>query len=280
MLIDLPQHVAEKSAGLGEPLAHFETSWVQLLLCLILSVPIILLGVGGIVLGIVLLNRRNALGFPGKLFWLCGLLILTGFGLLGRWRTLRGTGVFAFAGGFVRYDRANADAVRWASVRQILRGAAPGQKQQLTMATPARLALTDDAGREWVFTETLSGLKEFREAAEDRTLPHLLPDLLDQILDGQTVPFGDIAVTERGLGHPQQPFLPWDQVAGAGVEKEKVVIRSALTKKPYCRVDMFNVPNPHLLLAIIEQFRLHPDETRRSYFFPFPVISSASSPAS
>ena len=92
MLIDLPQHVAEKAAGLGEPLAHFETSRVQILLCLILSGPLVLLGIGGIVLGIVLLNQPNVQGFPVKLFGLCGFLILTGLGLVGRWRTLRGTG--------------------------------------------------------------------------------------------------------------------------------------------------------------------------------------------
>ena len=255
MLIDLPPHVAEKSTGLGEPLAHFETSRVQVLLCLILSVPLVLLGVGGTVLGIVLLIQPNARSFPVKLFGLCGFLVLTGIGLLGRWRTLRGTGVFALAEGFVRYDRANAEAVRWTSIRQILRGTSPGQKQQMTMATPARLALTDDAGREWVFTEALSGLKEFREIAEERTLPYQLPDLLDQILDERTLTFGDIAVTEKGIDFPRQPFLAWDQVAGAGVEKEKVVIRSALMKKPYCRVEMFTVPNPHLLFAIVEQFR-------------------------
>jgi hypothetical protein len=253
--IDQPQHVADKSAGLGEPLAHFETSRVQMLLCLILSVPLVLLGVGGTVLGIVLLLQPNARSFPVKLFGLCGFLVLTGIGLLGRWRTLRGTGVFAFAEGFVRYDWANAEAVHWASIREIVRGTPPGQKQQMTMTTPARLALTDGAGREWAFTEALSGLKEFREIAEERTLPHLLPDLLDQILDGRTLTFGDIAVTETGIDFPRQPSLSWDLVAAAGVEKEKVVIRSSLAKKPYCRVEMFTVPNPHLLFALVDQFR-------------------------
>ena len=255
MLIELPEHVAAKATGLGEPLARFDTSQLQSTLCLVLSGPITLLGLGACVGSIVLAAEFDLGDFAaGKIFMISLFGSFAVLKLVWTGWKLRGSGVFVFAKGFVRYRRAACEVMLWERVHLVRRGMSPGS-QELTIITPSRVALTDAEGCEWVFTEALSGLKEFRALAEERTLPHMLPVALDLLLGGRTLMFGDIGATEEGLTYPHRALLPWNLIAQIGVEGGRVQVVSTLMKKPHCLVEVNEVPNAHLLLALADQFR-------------------------
>ena len=255
MEIELPEHVASKTARLGVPLAQFASSGVQIALYLVLGVATLALGTGVLVFTVVtLVDPAPNIVFPFRLLVLGPFLLFAGVGMLIKWKRLRGSIVVVFDQGLAQVRGRDCEIMRWDEIRLIRRGK-PSGANEFTITKPSRVSLEDDQGREWVFTEALSGLKEFRTLAEERTLPHMLPVALDLLLGGRTLMFGDIGASEEGLTSPHRPLLPWNLIAQIGVEGGVVQVVSTLSKKAHCRVEVYDVPNAHLLLALADQFR-------------------------
>jgi hypothetical protein len=255
MAVELPEHIAEQTRGLGEPVARFRSSAVQSVLYLVVGLLAVALGVGAFVFLVIGLVDPPERGFrPIRTSFLGFLLLSAGAGMVMKWRGLRGTGVVVFDRGLAHLRGVRCEVMRWEEITAVGRGVPPGN-DQFTVRTPSRLALTSADGRAWVLTETLSGLKELRAIVEERTLPRLAAAAREALEGGKTLSFGDIGLKQEGLTYPGGGILHWELVAEAGLANGMVVVLSKVLNQPYCQVPLYQVPNAHLLLALVDYFR-------------------------
>jgi hypothetical protein len=253
MFIDLPEPVREQTDDLGTPLLHCRTSAVQTTLYLVFGVLAIVLGLAGAVLCIVALTAPGAKTSGMLKLGVFVLAVLSsGVGMLAKWRNLRGASVIVFEGGLAKIQGPNCSTMPWREITTIRRGRPVGDND-LTIGTPMRLTLIDRGGQEWVLTESYTNLKELRTAAEECSLATMVPEALRTMQDGQTVSFGDIAASREGLTSAGKDLLEWAQVAEAKIEKGKVTISSRLLARPWYEGPIYQVPNAHLLLALVER---------------------------
>ena len=173
MTIELPQQIAEQTSQLGQPVARYRSSVVQSVLYLVCGILSALLGLGAFTFLVVGLVDPPQTGFRPIRTTVTGLLLLSAaIALIARWRSLKGTGVIAFAHGLARVRGYHCEIMRWQEIATVTRGRPPGE-DTFSVTTPSRLSVVDANGREWVFTETLSGLKALRALIEERTLSHM-----------------------------------------------------------------------------------------------------------
>jgi hypothetical protein len=252
MFIDLPEHVQEQTDDLGGVLLHCRASAAQSLSYLVFGVLAVVFGVA---LGIFLLVALFAPGgrmrgtFRGGV--IVFVLISSGVGMLAKWSKLRGASVFAFEGGLARVQGDLCEAMRWEEIKTIRRGRPPEDKD-VTIGTPRRLTLVGKAGLEWVLTESFSNLKELRDVVEECSLACMIPAANQEMRAGQSVSFGNVSASLQGLTSPDKSILAWEHVSEAKIDKGKVVIGSTLLTKPWYQAPVYQVPNAHLLLALVE----------------------------
>lgn len=249
----VPPLVAAHAQELGRPIARFASNAVH---------AIVYVACGGGLLtlaALALVSLLSALSGEGGLIrpFLGFVLFLGGAGLVVRGVLLFGGRSFAFEGGLVRLQRGQCEAMRWQDVAVMQRGNVPGE-ERFAVTDPRRLSLLDHAGREWVFDESLSGLAELRALVEERTLAWLLPPALEALREGRTLEFGDVGVKSHGLTYPHEPLVEWASVERAGVAQGHVVVLTKGSEEARCAVPLFDLPNAHLLLGLIEHFRSVP----------------------
>jgi hypothetical protein len=256
MAIELPEKVAELTKDLGQPIARFSSSAVQSALYLVSGLLAIGLGVG-----IFVFLFLELVNFPDKGIQrpigtvVAGFALLSaGAGILVRRYRLKSVGVVVFDSGIARLHAGRCEIMRWEDIRAVRRGTPPG-KEQFHITTPSRLSLVDKEDREWVFTETLSGMKNLRTLVEERTLPFMVLTALDELKGGRTLSFGDLGLMQDGLIYPLRGLLTWEYFAGAGLTQGTVVVLSKLLTEPYCHQPIYCVPNSHLLFALTERLR-------------------------
>ncbi len=254
MTIDLPRDVLRKTRKLGEPLAQYRTSVLQAIVYFLFGVLATLVGLAlaGFLLYQVIVAGED-LGEHYAFGFYAAVAVIAGLGSLFRWRGMLGAGVIAFEEGLARFKGSDCQVLRWKDVEVVRRGKPQGHNEP-SVGASMRLTLVGTAGREWVFTETLQGFKQFRDLVEERTLAHLLPPALEDLDAGRTLSFGDVAVDSAGLTFAGQPFLPWERVEEVSIDKGKVVVHSTRAKAPHCKVPIFQVPNAHLLVALVRRF--------------------------
>jgi hypothetical protein len=256
MFLELPEHVRDQTDDLGQPVLCCEASRLQTILYLVFGVLLALFGVGVAVLLVVALvaaNQKQAL--PHLKLLLVGVIapLFAGVGMLVKWWSLRGGSAIAFERGLARLQGQQCDVMRWQEV-QIVRRGRPADANDITIGTPVRLTLVARDGREWVFSEAYSELKNLRAVVEECTLAHMIPAALEDLQAGEPLDFGSLAADQDGLKGPGDASLAWGSVSEAAVDKGMLVVGSKLSSKPYCKIPLYEVPNLHLLIALVEDY--------------------------
>jgi hypothetical protein len=259
MAATLPDDVPDAVRDLGEPVAAFEAGAIQLALFAVGGVLAILLGAGLVVLVVTLMTHprpaKNGRGGPGIVRGIgLGLVLLAaGVSALVRARRTRGLRVFVFPDGLARVQGRAAEVLRWDDVNRVRR--VPGvRKGEFSVRSPYQVVLVRRDGREFEFNESLVGVKDLRALAEDHTLPHMLPPAVDAYRAGEAVGFGAVGLSREGIHHGKRT-LPWDAFEGAEATRGRLTVRATGARRPFCRVAIAEVPNPHVFLALAESAR-------------------------
>lgn len=137
----------------------------------------------------------------------------------------------------------------------------------------AKLVVVRKDGTEATFGPALADYPRLAELVQRRTFPLLWAVARARFRAGEPVAFGDLELTPAGLRFAgplpsrkktaREKFLPWKAV------KEVVVAQGMLSVKagrwfPWLVVDISQVPNPHVLFALVgEARRLAPAPTCR-----------------
>jgi hypothetical protein len=256
----VPDDLPEEVTRLGGPLGLFRTGRFVLGLYWTLGVLAVLVGLGILVGFVVLLADAPANGRGGRgLFKLIVVVIgalSIGIGLIRKARASGGMRVFVCADGIARLQRGRTEVMRWEDVNALKR-VVDTKNQELVVSTAAQLILVDRNGRQMLFNETVSGLREMRQMVEEQTLKFMLPPAIEAFQGGAVIGFGDANVSREGL-QVGRKSLPWDLFESAEVSKGRLIVYdSSNGKKRFGRVDVSKVPNVHVLLALAEYARTH-----------------------
>jgi hypothetical protein len=253
----LPPEVADELARLGEPTDEFRAGAGQLMLSTLAGVIALLLAGATLVGLIVLLAMPRAKGGSGiavvKLAGVALFLVATGVGLLRRARSNRGLRVLVFPGALARVQGEQVEVLRWEDVNAVRR-VVNVKSEGVTVRTPVQLLLVGRGGREMSFNEGLAGLRELRQLVEQHTLRYMLPPAVEALEAGEAVGFGAVSVSKDGLHHGLET-LAWDEFDGIDAGQGLVTVKRAESRRAFCRVEVSDVPNVHVLTALAEHAR-------------------------
>ena len=252
MSMTLPDDVPPEVNGLGEPLAEFTTGGLLVAVYVLGGIICVLLGLAALGFSAVVLFNPPKRGMAGvfKLMVFGLFLAASGVGMLTRSRGFRGLRVFACRDGLARVHGQTAELIRWDEVNSVRRDLS--QKEGVTVRSPYRVTLVRRDGKQFEFSEALSDIKRLRELAEEKTLPFMLPAAVEALRAGETVGFGDVSVSPEGI-HSGKDTLPWEDFADAEAKQGQLLVRSAGRSRPFFKIDIAKVSNPHVFLALAEQ---------------------------
>lgn len=257
MTIPLSADFPEEVRSLGEPIAEFKIGGGTFLFFMTVGILGLLLGLA--MLGWPLLElveiaeKGKGVIHVGRAIF-GGLMLMSGgvVALVKAFKS-RGLKVFAFASGLAQIQKISVEIMRWDEVEEVLR-THNEQSQGLTLRSPVQLTLKAKDGRTWIFDERMSHLRELRMLVEGRTLKHLLQSAREAYDAGKTVVFGVVDIKQDGVAVGNTVF-PWDIVEEATAERGRLTFAGRDQGKPLGYVDLAQVPNAHVLVALVEHAR-------------------------
>ncbi|WP_439623750.1 DUF6585 family protein [Gemmata sp.] len=262
-------HLTRSLTELGDPDALFGISRGRFLAKLGLGLGLMLFGV--------VANYfwwfRGPAGF-GHLELLVLIVVpLSGGAMLVHMYRERGLHVLVYPAGLLRLRRGEVDSFPWREVDHVLlnvnragdaefvRGA-DGEPLAcwLPVDVPtfqlwkAGLTVARGDGVAAHFGPALTDYAALAEEVQRRTFEALWPEVWANFAAGRTIEFGDIEATRRGLQYNGKA-LPWADVKELAVAQGKLSVKQGGKWLPWVLVDVKEVPNPHLLFALVSEAR-------------------------
>jgi hypothetical protein len=239
---------------LGPPLAEYRVGAAKIVFFWIV-------GAGAAVLGLAVLalvvwiaievrwqrGKWRALGLLG---FAAVFLLSAGLGALRAARRWRGERFLVFDDGLAHIQGGKVEFLRWDAVAVLRRVAFTESKDTLTKGT-YQIILEGADGRPIAIDQSVARFPELRDLAEGETLKHLLPRTARALRAGETVPFGELAVSPEGLHHGTT-VLPWETLDTVDTAKGTFTVTAVGKKKPVFTLPLDKVPNFHVLLALAE----------------------------
>ncbi|MFD9125628.1 DUF6585 family protein [Kitasatospora sp. NPDC059571] len=82
-----------------------------------------------------------------------------------------------------------------------------------------------------------------------------LPGVLESLRRGETVRFGDLAVTTGGIATPKRGAVEWSQIQGLEVKNGVVFLKKSGKFLPWSNTQVGQIPNFFLFLATVDAIR-------------------------
>jgi hypothetical protein len=267
-------HLTRSLTELGDPDALFGISRGRFLAKLGLGLGLMLFGV--------VANYfwwfRGPAGF-GHLELLVLIVVpLSGGAMLVHMYRERGLHVLVYPAGLLRLRRGEVDSFPWREVDHVLLNVnragdaefvRSGDGELVACWLPVDvptfqlwkvgLTIVREDGVVANFGAALTDYDAFAEEVQRRTFEALWPAVRANFAAGRTIEFGDIEASRRGLRYGGKA-LAWADVKELAVAQGKLSVKQGGKWLPWVLVDAKDVPNPHLLFALVsEAHRLAPD---------------------
>lgn len=185
----------------------------------------------------------------------------------------RGLAVLVYPTGLLRLRRGEVESFPWdevAAVKLKVQAAAVAVSRDpdgepaaawVPVVVPsvqvwtARLTVERVDGASAHFGPALDGYDRLAEEVQRRTFGRFWADARGRVAAGHPVPFGDLSVYRDGLHHAGK-FLRWREVKEVVVSQGRLTVKREGKWLPWAVLkDIAEVPNPHVLLALVEECR-------------------------
>lgn len=256
---------------LGEPDAHYHIQPGRFYAKLTLGLGLVGLGV--------FLNYFWWVHGPGRIGHLELLLLVIppfmGGMLLWHVYRHRGLHVLIFPTGLLRLIRHEVDSFPWREITTIhltvQRAAEPHWERDdfgtlrscwLPVHAPlfriweSAITLTRSDGVRLRLTPVISHYNQLAQDIQQRTFDLLWPSHWSLLHQGLSLDFDGLEIGPRGL-RADKKFLRWSQLAGAVISQGKISIKQKGKWLPWWVKDLEGLPNPHVLVALLEEGRRH-----------------------
>ncbi|MFO0822094.1 MAG: DUF6585 family protein [Gemmataceae bacterium] len=270
-------HLSRSMTELGDPEALFQISQGRFLAKLSLGLMLL---VGGLATNYFwwVLGPAN---FDALLAKLLIVVPISGGALLVYMYRQRGLYVLIYPTGLLRLRRGEVDSFPWSEVDHVQVNVQRTAGAEFTYdadGTPtacwlpvevptfqlwkAGLTIAREDGVMAHFGAVLTDYDRLAEELQRRTFTVLWPEVWASFLNGQSISFGDIDVTRRGLRYSGK-LVPWTDVKDLSVAQGKLSIKQGGKWLPWVLVDVKSIPNPHVLFALVaEAQRIHTSQSQ------------------
>ena len=253
-----PPNLEFDIAALGDADGHFRVGGFHYRLLQIGGILCILVGLG--IIGLVVLiptlvPPARARDWPLLIkFGIVGFAALAaGSAAWSRSRSYRGLQILVCTRGLIWMRPEGDEAIHWEAVTALRNITQSGHEVGGSLRPNYQFIIEHGAGKQIVLDETLHNLKHLREMVEERTLDYLLAPALEELREDVPVSFGPILVSPEGI-RLKQKRLPWSHYGHGVAESGEVAIYDRDHGKAFCKVNMAEVPNVHVLLALADFF--------------------------
>jgi len=260
-------HLNRSVTELGEPDALFQISRGRFLAKLTIGVSLILLGLAA--------NYLWWFEGPGRIDHFAIALLfsipITGVWLLWHMYRQRGLNILIYPTGLLRLRRGEVDSFPWKDVDhvrvKVQRAAAVETAHDedgtliacwLPVDVPtfqlwnAGLTVAREDGVETQLSAALTDYARLAEEIQKRTFAILWPDVWKRFLTGVPIAFGDLEVSLAGVRHVGK-FIRWFDLKELTVLQGKLRIKQGKKWFPVVLMDVFAIPNPHILFALVRE---------------------------
>ncbi len=195
---------------------------------------------------------------------------ISGISLLWHVLQTRGLHVLVYPTGLLRFHRGELESYPWSEIEEVRIRAdaasievdhdeATGQLRScwLEVETPifqiwkvgTTLRRTD--GTTVTLTPALEDYSGLAERLMRSTFAEHWPDMWARFRDGETIRFGDFSVSLAGIGFKDKQSLPWSDLREVLISQKCVSLKRVNGWVPWAVRELHEVPNPHLLVALI-----------------------------
>jgi hypothetical protein len=257
-------HLSRSVTELGEPESLFQISKIRFLTKLTVGVLLILVGL--------VANYFWWFQGPAKFdHYLIALLIslpITGAYLLWHMYRERGLSILIYATGLLRLRRGEIDSFPWNEIEQVRVKVQRADGAQIVRDSEGSLVacwLPADVptfriwkggmhvvradGAEAHFSAVLSDFTQLAQEVQRRTFEIRWPQVWERFLSGMPVVFGDLELSLRGIHHVGKQ-IRWSDVKELTILQGIFRIKQKGKWYPSVLLDIFAVPNPHILFAL------------------------------
>jgi hypothetical protein len=239
------QDDVELLASLGKPLGEFVINGRVLVLRLALAFGFFLAGIGLIVLLVMAKGHHVHILIWGPLMALMGLTLA-----IRSYRNL-GLRVLIFPEGGIRFHHDQVSTFFWEEIARLRRKKIEEHWSSAWQGSLI-LILEKTNGETIQFDDALPRLGELANMIQSRTHPVLLSSTLSALERNETVEFGELLVSPFGL-KLKKARLAWDEIKGMDCDNQTLVIYQKNKGKKWCTLKVSEVPNHHIIPALVEQ---------------------------
>lgn len=191
---------------------------------------------------------------------LCGLLGLMFVGFLvyspNFSRKLAARKVHVFTQGFIQANAAGpVGDYRWDAIASVQQKIINRYVNGVHTGTTYLYTVTRGDGAVAKLTQFYEGIAELGQTISREVTRVQLPGAIDAIQHGQTVPFGDLAISAAGIVSARHGLLPWQELDQVRVVQGYVKLRKAGKWLPWSHKPAAEIPNLFVFLTLADQLQ-------------------------
>jgi hypothetical protein len=260
-------HLSRSVTELGEPDALFQISRARFFTKLFVGGTLLVVGL--------VANYIWWFEGPGQVNHLVLLLLLstpiTGSCLLWHMYRQRGLTILIYPTGLLRLRRGEIDSFPWQDVEQVRLKVQQAAKAEivrdedglpvscwLPAEAPtfklwkAGLSVLREDGVEAQFTPALTNYTWLAEEIQKRTFSIHWPLIWEKFLAAVPIQFGDLEISLKGVYFGNK-HIRWFDVKELSVLQGQLRIKQSGKWLPSINVDVYSIPNPHILFALARE---------------------------
>ncbi len=185
----------------------------------------------------------------------CGALVTFGLGLLAAWSAYSNwkKSVVVYSDGLAYSDRKGVRLARWDQISSMTAAVTRHYRNGIYTGTSHVYTVMSKEGEKWVFNDSIQEVAALSEHIRQGTFPHLYQAAADAYNAGQTLQFGNAAISKTGLQLGKKSYS-WDEVMEVSVRQG--VLKVAKGDGGWfsgANIAVSTIPNLPVLLSIIDQ---------------------------
>jgi hypothetical protein len=163
--------------------------------------------------------------------------------------------VLVFSQGMAYYDRENLLACRWEEIesvqgtlKNVQVSGSVGARFRITVQISGGKQVRLDAAR-----EHMAGMDVLFQRISAESNRHLFPRLLKAVESGETVPFGELAISRQGVHHRER-LLHWEEVGSVSNAHFLFIRRKDAGRMDFWSRRGFLIPNLEVFLGLAKYY--------------------------
>lgn len=265
-----PRELREEALEYGKPEAIYTTANGSISASLVVGILFLIVGIVTNILYWIVFDQPQVgnlairgLLITGLILPIAGVLLL-----ISAWRN-SGVWVLVYPKGFFHWKHGRGEMIEWEEIRNITFygvrtfGEPEIERDENKQIVRAWLPVKDKTTFFWKLyllrkdgetvgiSEHLGDSEELSQLIQERTFELFWPRAMKRLQNNDECKFGILRVSQDGLTDDKDDLVPWKEVGTIKTDRT-LQIRKVDAWYPWRTPAIWNLPNPHVLLTLIE----------------------------